>query len=550
MKKLFIPLMAVPFFLFGCGKNKDVYAKSKNTIFEFKLEGDNAVITGLNGNYKNQTEIIIPYSIDKHIVTRIDNYSFDENYRLKNIDMSKSKLTEIGASAFRKCSNLVKIEYPNTITSIEHNAFEMCESLVEMDLTNCSLTLISDELFSKCSSLTNVIFPQTTKIIGSNVFTGCDSITEIDYKNLQIEELKDYAFYNLSNLKDVTLSDTTKIIGAYAFAEDKKIQFLNFTNTSLEEVKEGAFSNCKLLANISFPQTLEKLGKKSLYYCSKLSKIDLSKTKIESIPESCFELCRVFDNIKLPAIKEIASRAFYNSSLRLIDIPKSTTTIADDAFRLCNKLEEITVDYNNTNFIVHNDALYTYDKTKLLVYPAACSRTEFSISSETTTINPYAFAEAVNLTKIDLTAANISEIGGYTFMNCSSLKTFLTFDNGTIGVKKIGVKAFFGCKALTSFDGGTSILEIGESAFYDCINLTSVNLIECTSLTKIDAEAFYNCNKLDTLTLPGSIDVVGRAAFYGCNDITTFTFGANRTIFEGILQRSPDCGLEQYKDRV
>ena len=33
MKKIFVPLFIVPLFLVGCGKNKDVYASSKNTIF-------------------------------------------------------------------------------------------------------------------------------------------------------------------------------------------------------------------------------------------------------------------------------------------------------------------------------------------------------------------------------------------------------------------------------------------------------------------------------------------------------------------------------------
>ena len=106
MKKAIIPFMILPFFLFGCGKNKDIYASSKNTIYSFELDGNDAIITGLNKNYKNQTDIIIPYSIDKHVVKRIENHSFEDVYRIRNIDMTKSKLTEIGEYAFKKCSNL------------------------------------------------------------------------------------------------------------------------------------------------------------------------------------------------------------------------------------------------------------------------------------------------------------------------------------------------------------------------------------------------------------------------------------------------------------
>ena len=100
MKKMLVPLLALPLFLVGCGKNKDIYASSKNTIYTFELTGTDVTITGLNDNYKNQSSIIIPYSIDKHVVKKISDNAFYDQYRLKNIDMSKTKVTEIGENAF------------------------------------------------------------------------------------------------------------------------------------------------------------------------------------------------------------------------------------------------------------------------------------------------------------------------------------------------------------------------------------------------------------------------------------------------------------------
>lgn len=562
MKKAIIPLLILPLFLVGCGKNKDVYASSKNTIYSFELNGDDVTITGLNNNYKNQTDIIIPYSIDKHVVKRIENHSFEDVYRIKKVDMSKSKLEEIGASAFKKCTSLTDIIYPKTITSIEENAFEECSSLVKMDLSNCSLTDISNNLFSKCESLTGVVFPSTTKKIGSNIFSGCTNITELDFSYLEIEEIGDYAFSNLANLKDVKLSNTTKKIGNYAFSENKKIQKIDLTNTVIEEMGEGAFSNCRLLVNAFLPQTLTTLGKKSFYYCSKLSKVDLSKTKVEDIPESCFELCRYFvedpdshkkDGLKitLPStLKTISKKAFYNTSIMNISIPKDVSSIADDAFVLCNKLEEIKVDSSNTNYVVHNEALHTFNKEKLLVYPAASSQTNFVVSPNTKVINPYAFSDAVNLTDVDLNSIYIEEIASYTFMNCSNLKTITIGADAATGIKKIGVKAFFGCKSLTSFNGEYSITEIGESAFYDCIALENVYLGESTSLTKIDAEAFYNCNKMKNLTLPGSLDIVGRAAFFNCSSLEYISFGANETLLNKLLTKCPDCGLVELRSKI
>ena len=548
MTKRVIPFMILPLFLFGCGKNKNVYASSKNTIFSFKLEGDNAIITGLNDNYKNQTELIIPYSIDKHVVKRIEDNSFDGVHRIKNVDITKSNLEEIGASAFKKCSNLVEVKYNDTLTTIKENAFEECKNLEKMDLSNSKLEVASDNMFLKCESLKTVVFPATLKKIGSNIFSECDNITELDYTDLNIEEIGDYAFSGLSNLKDVKLSKTTKTIGAYAFSNNKKIQYLKLSDTSIEKIGEGAFSNCTILINVTLPQTLKELGNKAFYYCSKLSKLDISKTKVEVIPDSCFELCRAFDSISLPNLKTISSRAFYNSALRTINVPSATTDIADDAFRLCNKLESISVSNDNENYVVVNNALYTYNKEKLIVYPAACTDKEFVISQNTITINPYAFSDAINLEKVDLQSIKISEIGGYTFMNCTSLKEVKIGTDEATGIKKIGVKAFFGCKSLESFDGQHSLTEIGESAFYDCIGLKSLYLGESTLLTKIDSEAFYNCNKLEYLSLPGSLTTVGRAAFYNCVNVETFNYGANKSSFEELIRKNPDSGLDQFKD--
>lgn len=558
MKKAIIPFMILPFFLFGCGKDKNVYASSKNTIYEFTLNGDEATITGLNKNYKNQTDIIIPYSIDKHLVKRIESYSFEDVYRIKNVDMSKSKVEEIGDNAFKNCSNLVDIKYCTTIKSIGENAFEDCDKLVKMDLSLTSIDTVSTELFSKCDLLEKVTFPKTVKKIESKIFNGCQKITELDFSELEIEEIGDYAFYALDNLKDVTLSSTTKKIGNYAFADDKKIQFLDFKNTVIESIGDGAFSNCLLLANINVPTTLKTLGNKSFYYCHRLSKMDLSKTQVEVIPDSCFELCKYYTEdektkkkdafkIYLPStLTNISARAFYNSSIMSIVIPKSVTVIEDDALRLCKKLEEIRVDESNTNYIVHDEALYTIDKKRLIAYPVASSQDKIEISDKTTSINAYAFAGAVNLVEVDLTKATISEIEGYTFMDCTSLTTVKHYNNPELGIKKIGVKAFFGCKALVNFDGQHSITEIGESAFYDCTNLENLLLIESTNLTKIDAEAFYNCNKLKTITLPGSLEVVGRSAFFNCTDVESFSFGANKTAFLDLIDRCPDSCLDQY----
>ena len=474
--------------------------------------------------------------------------------------MSKSKLTEIGSKAFKKCTNLTDIIYSDTLTTIENNAFEECTSLTIMDLSKTKLEAVNNQMFLKCENLTDLILPKTVKTLGSNIFSGCSGITSLDFSELEIEKLSDYALYNLSNLKEVKLSKTTKEIGDYALALNRKITGYNFGNTAIEKVGEGAFSECDALVNITLPQTLKELGKRTFYKCTILGSptstgaarvIDLSKTQVEVVPEACFQLCSSLSRIKLPSVKTISSKAFYNSGITSIDLPASLTNIADDALRACKNLEEIIVADGNTNYVVASNALYTYDLKKLVVYPAACIDDKFTINDNTISINPYAFQDSVNLTEVNLQSVNLVEIPACAFMNCINLEKLKLTRNASNGIKKIGARAFQGCRSLTEFNGGYSITEIGESAFKECVNITKVELLEDTLLTKIGEEAFMGCTKLDCLTLPtSSVLTIGARAFSGCDAIKTLTYNGNNQSFLDILDRSPECGLEKYKSLV
>ena len=68
-------------------------------------------------------------------------------------------------------------------------------------------------------------------------------------------------------------------------------------------------------------------------------------------------------------------------------------------------------------------------------------------------------------------------------MDCTSLTQVLHYNTAELGIKKIGDRAFYGCKSLVNFDGQHSITEIGDSAFYDCTNLENLYLGESTNLT-------------------------------------------------------------------
>ena len=64
-------------------------------------------------------------------------------------------------------------------------------------------------------------------------------------------------------------------------------------------------------------------------------------------------------------------------------------------------------------------------------------------------------------------------------------------------ITKIGDKAFWYCKTLSSITIPDSVTSIGLGAFYQCTSLTSVTI--GNSVTSIGNSAFYNCSSLTSV---------------------------------------------------
>ncbi|MBY0244434.1 MAG: leucine-rich repeat protein [Sphingobacteriaceae bacterium] len=87
------------------------------------------------------------------------------------------------------------------------------------------------------------------------------------------------------------------------------------------------------------------------------------------------------------------------------------------------------------------------------------------------------------------------------------------------GLKTIGIKSFYLCKALTTITIPNSVNSIGDQAFYNCTALATITIP--ASVNSIGANTFYSCTALKTITIPASVNSIGNFAFYGCNGLTT-----------------------------
>lgn len=99
------------------------------------------------------------------------------------------------------------------------------------------------------------------------------------------------------------------------------------------------------------------------------------------------------------------------------------------------------------------------------------------------------------------------------------------------GVTKIGERAFYGCRSLTSITIPESVTEIDECAFYGCTCLASIAIPE--GVKKISGYSFKNCTGLTNITIPESITEIGEYTFSGCTSLANITIPKSVTKIGG-----------------
>ncbi len=126
------------------------------------------------------------------------------------------------------------------------------------------------------------------------------------------------------------------------------------------------------------------------------------------------------------------------------------------------------------------------------------------------------------------------------------------------GVRKIGKRAFTGCKPLTDVVIPEGVEEIGEKAFMFCESLTSVSLP--STLRKLDEGCFLHCSTLPEIVIPEGTAEIGNDAFYSCPRLEKVvlprslqTIGTGAFVYCGKLQKIrcaaviPGCSEDVFR---
>lgn len=402
-----------------------------------------------------------------------------ENTSISIKDGTKS----ICDNAFSYCSNLINVEFPNSVTYIGEKAFYDCDSLIDVKLSE-NITYLGHNAFNACENLKSINIPEHLTKTGWSVFENCTNLETVYFNAIASNDDEDVSFdFSFENsVKTVIYGDkVTKV--ARDFNNNSNLERV-VLGSNVKSIGNNAFSDCTSLKSITIPENVAEIGDSAFYGCTNLTSI--------TIPES---------------VTEIGVSAFENcTNLLGLQIPSNIEKIGDDAF-------DDTAWYNNQpdGLLYIGKVLYAYkgDKTKA---------TDVEIKEGTKVISNDVFSDCVNLKNVVI-PDSVNSIGSSVFENCTSLTSITIPDS----VTSIGWSAFSKCISLKTAKLPSKSTGALLDTFSCCENLESTNIPD--GIVALQS-TFDGCKKLKNITIPKSVRHIFRRSFGDCMSIESITVPA------------------------
>lgn len=343
--------------------------------------------------------------------------------------------------------------------------------------------------------------------------TLSDYIAESE--KLNVEELE-----VSGNLGGKDIAFIREMAGTYNHANTEgKLVYLDMTEANI--VADGEYY-LRSSSGKEYLPTENTIGER-MFTSRGLQTILLPKS-VTSIDDNAFFSCHSLNKVVIydNSVKTIGMAAFeYCSSLADIILPEGVTTIARSAFWGCSSLSRIDLPEGVTT--IGHSAFYGCEKLSSVKLP-----------NSLTTIEGFAFSGCNGLT---ITIPdNVESMSMLTFSDCTGLDItipgrFLTKIENPIGsdCKDVRVTiaegttvieeyAFQKRPGIVSVTIPESVTSIGHAAFWQCSGLTDI--IIPSSVTEIGDDAFSECTNLTNVTLPDGLTSIGEGVFYNCTKLS------------------------------
>lgn len=493
-----VPGMILSKKVIGFGK-KDVSADTESIFGDKYVETvffeGNVQWIGTNAfkGCSNIVRIDLPNS-----VTSIGVNSFNGCSSLASISGLDS-VKSVGDYAFKNCSSLESLELPNSVSSLGKGAFSNCEQLTDFTLP-VKISSIPDELFSGCSKLSNLEHSGYKKI-GASAFEGTAFVNFIMPNG--VTEIGNNAFKDTTKLTNIVVSNALTKIGVSSFENSAINEFI--MPVSVTEIPNAAFKNCKDLSKLSLHNDIATVGTGAFIGCVKLGDVTWNKKDKPLFEADSF--VRSDDLVFYVYRNSTAHKFAVDNNIKYVLMNK----ISDDWEFTINDNDTITLDrYIGTDIdnIIVPDSI---DDMPTVCFGSGKPVFEgkivknVSIPDSITSIDSYAFKDCTSLNSVVINSGSCS-FGEYAFENCSNLTNFSISDP----INKLSIGLFKGCSSLEWVPITNNPINIPDEAFSGCTNLSD-NTVELDFVT-IGDNAFYNCSSIRNLCLTDSLTTVGANA--------------------------------------
>lgn len=278
------------------------------------------------------------------------------------------KVAYLKKGILEKREGLSWIVIPEGTTVIAEDAFANCTSLEKIYFPE-SLKVIKNSAFQYCSNIKEIIFPSNMVSIGDNAFEGCLNLNSIyigEYSTKGLSDIGEKAFYN-TGLLNVELPYTIKHIGNLAFGECSRIKEITLPPTFLSE--NGISSILGKTYSDDIKIYMGTLEIDDLTHAYNGIKFNISDKNYAYVEHSSSK--RIPNAIKLGGsiynIEWIGERAYEDSTVDRVVLPKYLYGIAENAFRNCVNLNYVS--FPNDLKIIRNQAFYNCRQLSDIILP-------------------------------------------------------------------------------------------------------------------------------------------------------------------------------------
>ena len=333
------------------------------------------------------------------------------------------------------------------------------------------------------------------------------------------------AFNGYSNISKVTIAGTVDTIGYWAFSKCTKLETVELPE-GVTTINGGAFNGCTGLKSITIPDSVKTIGDNAFKDCSKLESVKIPDGA-ESLGSDAFDNCtslgsvvinsKIYDGDKFSGCAPGSIHFYYDVAYT---VGANGTVTGKTRSYATDKIE----------LTVTPDAGYVLDKL-ILVYEG----TEIAIAPDTNGKFMVAMPESQNGAEIKATfkVAGTEVVGDYVYVitnpmtdgtgtvtltglanpvTAVSIPAEVEINGITYKVNRIGAKAFYGNKSITTLSIGANVVIIDAYAFYACSNLTKVS--GGYRVQTIGTSAFAYCSKLSSFTITSvALKKIGNYAF-------------------------------------